>query len=92
VAVGQVYLRLFGLGREHAGQVQSARPLEPGTTVLMLWEGLRREAAPGDRMATIDEEGLLVLVNGHPLRTRAEWHTQLAEGDTVTYMPKAFGG
>jgi hypothetical protein len=68
-----VRVRLFGLGKSAASRVDLARLLEEGTTVAALWEELRAEARPGDRLATMPSEGLLALLNGRPLRTRAEW-------------------
>jgi len=44
------------------------------------------------KLATVDRKAVLALLNGRPLRTLAEWETQLSDDDTVVYMPKAFGG
>lgn len=90
--MARVHLRLFGLGRGDASKVHLTQAVEPGTTVSRLWEDLRRDADPGDNMTTIDREGLLALVNGRPIRHLAGWETEVADGDTVSYMPKAFGG
>jgi molybdopterin converting factor small subunit len=90
--MAQVHLRLFGLGKGDASKVHLTQAIEPGTTVSALWDGLRRDADPGDNMATIEREGLLVLVNGRPIRHLAGWETQLADNDSVSFMPKAFGG
>ncbi len=90
--MAQVHLRLFGLGKGDASKVHLTKAIEPGTTVGTLWEGLRRDADPGNNMATIDREGLLVLVNGRPIRFLAGWETKLADDDSVSFMPKAFGG
>lgn len=68
------------------------RTLECGTTISVLWESLRHEASPEEKLATIDPKGMLALLNGRPLRSLAEWDTQLSDNDTVVYMPKAFGG
>ncbi len=88
----EVQVRLFGLGKSAASQVDLARLLEVGATVATLWELLRTEAQPGDRLATMPREGLLALLNGRPLRTLAEWDVAAGDGDTVVFMPKAFGG
>lgn len=85
-------MRLFGLGRKDASKVNLAQSIEPGTTVCALWQAVQCESAPGEKLAVIDREALLVLVNGRPIRFLAGWETQVADGDTVTYMPKAFGG
>jgi molybdopterin converting factor small subunit len=90
--MAQVYLRLFGLGKGAASKAHLTQAIGPGTTISTLWEGLRRDAEPGDRLATIDREGLLVLVNGQPIRFLAGWETQVADNDSVSFMPKAFGG
>ena len=90
--MAMVDLRLFGLGKGDAGRVHLTLPIEPGTTVSTLWEGLRRNADPGDKLATIDREGLLVLVNGRPIGFLAGWETRVADNDSVSFMPKAFGG
>ena len=90
--MAQVHLRLFGLGKGDASKVHLTQAIEPDTTVSALWEALRRDADPSDNMATIDREGLLVLVNGRPIRHLAGWETQLADNDSVSFMPKAFGG
>ena len=90
--MAQVHLRLFGLGKGAASRAHLTQSIEPGTTVSTLWEVLRRESGPGDKMATIDREGLLVLVNGRPIRFLAGWETQLADNDSISFMPKAFGG
>ena len=90
--MAQVHLRLFGLGRGAASKAHLTQSIEPGTTVSTLWEGLRRDADPGDRLATIDREGLLVLVNGRPIGFLAGWETRVADNDSVSFMPKAFGG
>jgi molybdopterin converting factor small subunit len=88
----KVWVRLFGLGKGAASQLHLTRLVGPGATVTALWEGLRTEAQPGDRLASIPREGLLALLNGRPLRTLAEWDAAIGEGDTVVFMPKAFGG
>jgi molybdopterin converting factor small subunit len=90
--MGQVTLRLFGLGKGDASTVHLTRTIEPGTTISVLWESLRGEAPPGGKLATIDPKGVLALLNGRPLRSLAEWDTQVSDDDTVVYMPKAFGG
>jgi molybdopterin converting factor small subunit len=90
--MAQVHLRLFGLGKGAASKARLTQALEPGTTVKTLWEDLRRDSGPGDNMATIDREGLLVLVNGRPIRFLAGWETQVVDNDSVSFMPKAFGG
>lgn len=88
----QVFVKLFGLGKGDASRVHLTRPLEPGTTVHILWQRLCEEAARDEKMATIDPRALLAVVNGRPLRSPAEWEAELKDEDTVVYMPKAFGG
>ncbi|RPI49325.1 MAG: hypothetical protein EHM56_12540 [Chloroflexi bacterium] len=88
----QVVVRLFGLGEGDASRKTLTRTVEPGTTIQMLWDSLRREAGPSDKLRTVEREGLLVLVNGRPIRREAEWQMTVSEDDTVSYMPKAFGG
>jgi len=88
----RITLRLFGLGKGDASKETLTRTIEPGTTVAGLWESLRRQARPGEKLTVIDARGLLALVNGRPLRTLEEWNTEVVDGDTVVYMPKAFGG
>jgi molybdopterin converting factor small subunit len=90
--MAQVNLRLFGLGKGDASRVHLIQSIEPGTTVHTLWERLRRESGPGEKLATIEREALLVLVNGHPIRLLAGWDTQVSDDDSVSFMPKAFGG
>jgi molybdopterin converting factor small subunit len=90
--MAQVHLRLFGLGKGAASKVHLTQAIEPGTTVSTLWDGLRRDSDPGDRLATIDRAGLLALVNGRPIGLLAGWETQVTDNDSVSFMPKAFGG
>ena len=95
MAVGaqvQVRVRLFGLGKSAASQAESTRHLKAGTTVATLWEELHAEARPGERLASIPRDGLLALLNGRPLRTLTDWDMAAGDGDTVVFMPKAFGG
>jgi molybdopterin converting factor small subunit len=90
--MAQVIVRLFGLGKGDASRATLTRTVEPGTTVQTLWHSLQREAMPGDKLATMESASLLVLVNGRPIQFLREWETVLADHDTVSYMPKAFGG
>jgi molybdopterin converting factor small subunit len=90
--MAQLTVRLFGLRKNDAGWESHTRTLEPGMTVSALWENLRREAQPGEKLFTIDAKGMLALLNGRALRSLTEWDTEVSENDTVTYMPKAFGG
>jgi molybdopterin converting factor small subunit len=88
----KVHLRLFGLDRGDASRVHLTKTIAPGTTIDALWEDLRGASGPGEKLATIDRRGMLVLVNGRPIRFLAGWETPVADDDTVSFMPKAFGG
>lgn len=90
--MAEVHLKLFGLGKGDASRAHLTLTIEPGTTIKVLWEGLRRESGPGERLATIDRRGMLVLVNGRQIRLLSGWDTTVDDGDTVSFMPKAFGG
>lgn len=90
--MAQVQLRLFGLGKGDASRVHLIQAIEPGTTVDTLWETLRSESGPGEKLVTMEREALLVLVNGRPIRLLSGWDTQVSDNDSVSFMPKAFGG
>jgi molybdopterin converting factor small subunit len=90
--VDRVHLRLFGLGRGDASKAHLTQSIESGTTVESLWQGLRAASGPDEKLSTFDRRAMLVLVNGRPIRFLAGWQTVVADEDTVSFMPKAFGG
>ncbi len=90
---GFVRLRLFGLrglGKAHVEEEKF--PLSPGLTVGKLWNALQSTAQPQWPMASLQRDLVLALVNGRPIHFLKGWETPVNEGDTITYLPKAFGG
>lgn len=89
-----IRLRLFGLNQGRSARIEEqAWPYTPGLTVGGLWADLQQRADPHAPMASLQREMVLALVNGMPIqRLEGGWDTPLAEGDTVTFMVKAFGG
>lgn len=88
----EIRVRLYGLG-EKAGRFQEeAMTVAQGATVRTLWEELRARARGDEFLARIDEQAVLVLVNGNPIHHLDDWDTVLKEGDKVSLMVKAFGG
>ncbi len=88
-----IHLRLFGLrGPRMSRMEQETFPLAPGLTAGRLWSELQRMAEPGSLLAGLQRELVLALVNGVPIHRLQSWETELAAGDTVTLMLKAFGG
>ncbi len=90
---GTIRLRLFGLrGTKIARVEEECVPLAAAVTVGGLWSSLQRAADPRSPLASLQRDLVLALVNGRPIHFLAGWETPLHDGDTVTYMPKAFGG
>ncbi len=89
-----IRLRLFGLSLGHGARIEEqVRPYTSGLTVGRLWADLQQRADPHAPMASLQREMVLALVNGTPIqRLEGGWDTPLADGDTVTFMVKAFGG
>lgn len=82
VAARRVRVRYFALLREQAGR--SAEELETSAaTALELYQELRRR-----RGLALEPERLRVAVNDE----FGDWHTRLAEGDTVAFLPPVAGG
>lgn len=90
--LSQVTIHLFGLVGGSANKTRLSQPCEPGTTVQDIWQRLQSEAQPEDRIATIDSDVILVLVNGHPIDYLDGWKTRVSKDDVVTYMIKVAGG
>lgn len=90
----EIRLRLFGLRQSNSSRVEEERiTCATGTTVGRLWADLQRQADAGAPLASLQQEMVLALVNGAPVqRLEQGWDTPLADGDTVTFMVKAFGG
>lgn len=89
----RIRLRLFGLRRPGGRMEEEPLTLGSGTTVGQLWTDLQRKADAGAPLASLQRDMVLALVNGAPVqRLEQGWDTPLAEGDTVTFMVKAFGG
>ncbi len=88
----QVTVILFGLKGGHASKTRLTEPVGSDTTVGDILLRLRGAARPGERLATVDPEALLVLVNGQPINYLDGWETCVRPGDEITYMLKAAGG
>ncbi len=90
----EIRLRLFGLRHSRSSRIEEERrTCQLGTTVGQLWADLQRGADAGTPLASLQRDMVLALVNGAPIqRLDKGWETPLAEGDTVTFMVKAFGG
>lgn len=88
----QVIVRLFGLSGGVSRLTRSPIEMPMGTTVQGLLDRLRSQAAPGDRLAAVHPDGLLVLVNGHPIQYLDGWNTVLRDRDEITYLVKTAGG
>lgn len=89
-----IRLRLFGLSHPQSGRMEEELvAYSEGMTVGRLWADLQRRADPRAPLASLQRDMVLALVNGVPVQRLAEgWDAPLQEGDTVTFMVKAFGG
>lgn len=89
-----IRLRLFGLSQAHGSRIEEEfLPCAEGMTVGRLWAELQRRADPGAPLASLPRDMVLALVNGVPVqRLDQGWDALIGEGDTVTFMVKAFGG
>ncbi len=85
-------IRLFGMRGKDAGINFLPEIVQSGTTVQDIWSSLQGEADPGERLATVPRDALLVLVNGEPIDYGDGWDTILYDGDEITYMVKTSGG
>jgi len=90
----KVRLRLFGLRGPKMGRIdEETFPLSPNLTVGKVWSELQRASDLHAPLASLPRDMVLALVNGTPVQRLAEgWDTCLVDGDTVTFMVKAFGG
>jgi len=88
-----IRVRLFGLRNpKSSGFEEESFPYSPALTVADVWRELRMTAEPGTPLANLTEDVVLALLNGTPIQRLAGWDTRLSEGDTITFMVKAFGG
>ena len=88
-----IRLRLFGLRASGKAQVeQEVFPFSPELTVGKVWNSLQSAAEPQWPMASLQRDLVLALVNGRPIHLLKGWETPVNEGDTITFLPKAFGG
>ena len=90
--MAQVQLRLFGLREGHSRLNKISQIINQSKTVGDLWNDLQGMAEPGDRLAAIDREGILALVNGRPIHLLQGWETMVVDQDQVTFMLKTAGG
>ncbi|HSB89489.1 MAG TPA: MoaD/ThiS family protein [Anaerolineales bacterium] len=88
----QVIVRTFGLRGRDSSLTRMPTGLSAGTTVGDLLAHLRTRARPGDRLASVQSDTLLVLVNGRPIQYLSGWETVLRDGDEITCMLKTAGG
>lgn len=88
----EVQITLFGLRGGHASRTRLTERVSPDATVWDILLRLREAARPDERLATLDPEALLVLVNGQPINYLDGWETCVSPGDEITYMIKASGG
>jgi molybdopterin converting factor small subunit len=88
-----VRLRLFGLRAARMNRIEEEPfPFSPGLTVAGVWTELQQGCEPKSPMASLQRDMVLALVNGAPIQRLNGWETPLANGDTLTFMVKAFGG
>jgi molybdopterin converting factor small subunit len=88
----QVIVRTFGLRGRDSSLTWMPTGLCAGTTVRDLLAQLRARARPGDRLASVQNDTLLMLVNGRPIQYLSGWETVLRDGDEITCMLKTAGG
>ena len=92
MATLNVTIKLYGLIGGSATKVRVIQSYEPGSTIEDVWQRLRSEANPEDKIAVLDQRILLGLINGTPIVYLNGWETCLADGDMVTFMIKTAGG
>jgi molybdopterin converting factor small subunit len=92
MAALNVKIKLYGLFGGSATKTRLIQSHEPGSTIEDVWQRLRSEAKPEDKIAVIDRRILLALINGTPIQYLNGWDTCLAEGDQITLMIKTAGG
>jgi len=66
--------------------------IKTGMTIQEVWDRVQGSAKSGERLATVDREALLALVNGRPIQYSDGWDTKLNDDDQVTFMIKTAGG
>lgn len=87
-----VNIKLFGLKGSSSHKTRLIQSFEPGSTIIDVWERLRNEANPDEKIASVDKRVLLVLINGTPIVYLDGWETCLVDGDQITFMVKTAGG
>lgn len=87
-----ITVRLFGLRGRDSGLTHLPTCVASGFTLRALLDQLRAQAAPTDRLASVDPEALLVLINGRPAQYLQGWDTPLNEKDEITILLKTAGG
>jgi len=88
-----VRVRLFGLRAARMSRIEEEPfPFSAGLTVAAVWSELQKGSEPKSPMASLQRDMVLALVNGAPIQRLDGWETPLANGDTLTFMVKAFGG
>ena len=90
--MGQVLVKLIGLGHKDASRESKELSLRSGETVETLWRRLKQEADPEKLLARIEPKDVLVHVNGRAVHLLNGWETPLNDEDRVVYMRMAFGG
>jgi len=88
----KVSIRLYGMQNGHSRINKFDLSIETGMTIQEVWDRVQGSAKSGERLATIDREALLALVNGRPIHYSDGWDTQLCDDDQVTFMLKTAGG
>ena len=88
----KVSIRLFGMQNGHARLNKFDLNIKTGMTIQELWDQVQSSAKPGERLATVDQDALLALINGRPIHYTDGWDTQLNADDQVTFMLKTAGG
>jgi molybdopterin converting factor small subunit len=87
-----VSVRLFGLRGGDSRLTHLPTSVPAGMTVRALLDELRSQAAPTDRLAVVDPEALLTLINGRPVQYLQGWDTRISEQDEITFLLKTAGG
>lgn len=94
--MADVYLKFIGF-RHSPGRETAIYDIGEETTVLNLFESLRKKTepgspGPGSQLAAMDRDGILTAVNGKLVNQPGHWERVLVEGDTVTFMTAMAGG